>query len=162
MSLLFDIVALWVHLFAAIIFIGGSFFIWLVVWPASYSLANTEAQRSIIVGRIAKRFAYFTHASILTLAASGIYLALPFLQSPSSISTTLDGQLLQAKITVVAVMIALMYTNNIYHGKKIMRLVAQGRLEEVKRVRRLTHLASFITLGLLVIITILGVALLFY
>lgn len=162
MTVLVDIIVLWIHLFAAIIFIGGSFFIWLVVWPASYSIANTEAQRSIIVGRIAKRFAYFTHMLILTLVASGIYLALPYLQSSSSMSATLGGELLLAKITAVVVMIALMYTNNIYHGKKIMRLVAQGRLEEVKRVRRLTHLASFITLGLLLIITILGVTLVFY
>ncbi len=162
MSVLFDIVALWVHLFAAIIFIGGSFFIWLVVWPASYSLANTEAQRSIIVGRIAKRFAYFTHASILTLVASGIYLALPYIESPSSISTTLGGQILLGKVIVVVIMIVLMYTNNIYHGRKIMRLVAQADLEEVKRIRHRTHLASFGTLGLLVIITILGVTLLYY
>jgi putative copper resistance protein D len=158
LTVLLDIIVLWVHLFAAIIFIGGSFFIWLVVWPASYGLASTEAQRSIIVGRIAKRFAYFTHASIVTLVASGAYLAVPYLQSSSSTST-LGGQLFLAKITVVVTMIVLLYTNNIYHGRKIMRLVAQGKLEEVKKVRRLTHLASFITLGLLVIISMFGVAL---
>jgi copper resistance protein D len=162
MTVLIDIIALWVHLFAAIIFIGGSFFIWLVVWPASYGLANNEAQRSIIVGRMAKRFAYFTHASIAVLVASGTYLALPYLESPISLSTTLSGELLLAKILVVVSMITLVYANNIYHGKKITRLVAQGKLEDVKRVRKLTHLASFITLGLMMIITMLGVALLFY
>jgi uncharacterized membrane protein len=162
MTVLLDIIVLWVHLFAAIIFIGGSFFIWLVVWPASYSLANNESQRSIIVGRIAKRFAYFTHASIAVLVASGAYLALPYFQTPSLFSTTLPGELLLAKILVVVSMIILMYANNIYHGKKIMRLIAQGKLEDVKRVRKLTHLASFITLGLMIIITMLGVALLSY
>jgi copper resistance protein D len=162
LTVLIDIIVLWMHLFAAIIFIGGSFFIWLVVWPASYGLATNETQRSIIVGRIAKRFAYFTHVSIAVLVASGTYLALPFLQSPSSLSTTLSGELLLAKVLVVVSMIILMYANNIYHGKKIMRLVAQGELDDVRRVRKLTHLASFITLGLMTIITVLGVALLFY
>jgi copper resistance protein D len=162
MTVLIDIIVLWVHLFAAIIFIGGSFFIWLVVWPASYGLANNEAQRSIIVGRIAKRFAYFTHASIIALVASGTYLALPYLQPASSLSTTLSVELLFAKILVVVSMIILMYANNIYHGKKIMRLVAQGKLDDVRRVRKLTHLASFISLGLMMIISMLGVALLFY
>lgn len=162
MTVLINIIFLWVHLFAAIIFIGGSFFIWLVVWPASYGLANTEAQRSIIVGRIAKRFAYFTHVSIAVLVASGTYLALPYLQSPSSLSTTLPGELLFAKILVVVSMIILTYANNIYHGRKIMRLVAQGKLEDVTRVRKLTHLSSFITLGLMMIITMLGATLLFY
>ncbi len=159
MVLLLDLIVLWVHLFAAIIFIGGSFFIWLVVWPASYGLANTKAQRSIIVGRIAKRFAYFTHASIAILIASGIYLAMPYLQSPALISTTLGGQLLSAKVVVVVMMIVLMYTNNIYHGRKIMRLIAEAKLDEARRVRKLTHLASFITLGLMVMITLLGAAL---
>lgn len=159
MSGLLDLIVLWTHLFAAIIFVGGSFFIWLVVWPASYEIANTEAQRSTIVGRIAKRFAYFTHASIAILIASGVYLAAPYLQSTALISTTSGGQLLSAKVVVVITMIVLMYTNNVYHGRKIRRLIAEAKLDELRRVRKLTHLASFITLGLLVIITLLGVAL---
>ena len=148
---------LWLHLFAAIIFIGGSFFIWLVVWPASYDITSNEAERTKIVGKIAKRFAYFTHASIVTLVLSGIYLAF-YVSSPSGLFSTFVGNLLLAKIIVVIVMIALMYLNNLYHGKKIMRLASQGKLDEVKRVRRLTHLASYVTLALMVLITIFGAA----
>lgn len=157
--ILADVVVLWLHLIAAIIFIGGSFFIWLVVWPSSYELSETEAERTRIVGKIAKRFAYFTHASIVVLVLSGVYLAAPYLASPPLLFTTLDGQILLAKVSVVVIMIALMYANNIYHGRKIMRLVAQGKLEDVKRVRRLTHIASFVTLGLMLVITALGAAL---
>ncbi|MDG7001005.1 MAG: CopD family protein [Nitrososphaerota archaeon] len=149
---------LWLHLFAAIIFIGGSFFIWLVVWPASYDITSNEAERTKIVGKIAKRFAYFTHASIVTLVLSGIYLAF-YVSSPAGLLSTFVGNLLLTKITVVIVMIALMYFNNLYHGKKIMKLASQGKLDEVKRVRRLTHIASYVTLALLILITILGAAL---
>ncbi|MDG6995632.1 MAG: CopD family protein [Nitrososphaerota archaeon] len=154
-------VALWLHLFAAIIFIGGSFFIWVVVWPASYDITKDEPERTRIVGKIAKRFAYFTHTSLAVLVLSGVYLAY-YISSPSALFSTFIGNLLLAKITVVVVMIALVYVNNLYHGKKIMRLAAQHKLEEVARVRRLTHAASFITLGLLVMITILGAALVAY
>ena len=149
---------LWLHLFAAIIFIGGSFFIWIVVWPASYDITSNEAERTRIVGKIAKRFAYFTHATTVILVLSGIYLAY-FVSSPSDLLSTFAGNVLLAKIIVVVIMIALMYFNNLYHGKKIMRLASQGKLDEVKRIRKLTHVASYITLGLLVLITILGAAL---
>jgi uncharacterized membrane protein len=157
--ILAGVVMLWLHLLAAIIFIGGSFFIWLVVWPSSYELSKTESERTLIVGKIAKRFAYFTHASITILVLSGIYLAAPYLASPPLLFTSLDGQILLVKVSAVVAMVALMYGNNIYHGRKIMRLVAQGRFEDVKRVRRLTHIASFVTLGLMLVITALGAAL---
>lgn len=160
MPLLFFVV-LWIHLFAAIIFIGGSFFIWVVVWPTSYDITKDEPERTKIVGKIAKRFAYFTHSSLTVLVLSGVYLAF-YISSPSALLSTFIGNLLFAKIIVVVVMIALVYVNNLYHGKKIMRLAAEHKLDEVARVRKLTHMASFITLGLLVIITVLGAALVVY
>lgn len=160
MSALFVII-LWMHLFAAIIFIGGSFFIWIVVWPASYDITKDESERTRIVGKIAKRFAYFTHVSLLVLVLSGVYLAY-YISSPSVLFSTFIGNLLLAKIIVVVVMITTVYVNNLYHGKKIMRLAAQHKLEEVERVRKLTHAASFFTLGLMIVITILGAALIAY
>ncbi|MDG7000653.1 MAG: CopD family protein, partial [Nitrososphaerota archaeon] len=120
------LVVLWIHLFAAIIFIGGSFFIWLVVWPASYNITSNETDRTRIVGRIAKRFAYFTHGSIVTLVLSGTYLAFG-ISSPSDLLSTYKGNILFAKVIVVVAMIALMYFNNLYHGKKIMKLASEGK-----------------------------------
>ena len=158
MSPLFVLV-LWVHLFSAIVLVGGSFFIWFVVWPASYKITEDEAARTRMVGRIAKRFAYFTHGSLTALVLTGLYLAGPYLESPGLILSSLRGEVLLVKVAVVLVAISLTYTNNIYHGRKIMRLAAQGRLEDLKRVRRLTHLASYVTLGLLVLITVLGATL---
>ncbi|MCL5068487.1 MAG: CopD family protein [Thaumarchaeota archaeon] len=152
------LIILWLHLFAAIIFIGGSFFIWLVVWPASHDITSNETERTRIVGKIAKRFAYFTHASIAVLVLSGIYLAF-HVSSPSDLLSTFSGTILLSKIIVVVAMIVLMYVNNLYHGKKIMKLASQGKLDEVRRIRKLTHFASYVTLGLLVLITILGAAL---
>ena len=53
-----DLIILWIHIFTAIIFIGGSFFIWLVVYPESFKITDDEKLRTRIVGRIGKRFAY--------------------------------------------------------------------------------------------------------
>ncbi|MDG6920082.1 MAG: CopD family protein [Nitrososphaerota archaeon] len=158
MSLLF-ILVLWVHLFSAVVLVGGSFFIWVVVWPASFTIAEDEAERTRMVGRIAKRFAYLTHGSVAALFLSGAYLAWPYVVAPGLVLSTLRGEVLLAKVAVVVLTISLMYANNIYHGRKIMRLAAQGRLDDVKRVRKLTHAASYVTLGLLVVITLLGATL---
>lgn len=158
---LLDIIVLWIHIFAAIIFIGGSFFMWLVVWPASYDVTDDERLRTKIVGKIAKRFAYFTHGSLLILILTGLYNMSWYLPSPFDFST-IGGKILLAKIFVVVAMIVIMYSNNVYHGKKIMRLSSEGKLDQVKKIRKITHLISFVTLGLLVVITILATAMQFY
>ncbi len=155
-----DVAVLWIHLFTSTVFVGGSFFIWLVVWPASYGITDDEAERTKIVGKIAKRFALFTHISVVILALSGTYLAAPTLLT-GSVSGP-ERAVLLVKIGLVVAMIALMYANNIYHGRKIMRLAAEGKLDEVRKVRRLTHLASYITLALMLAITVLGAILVSY
>lgn len=160
--LLVDEVVLWIHLFFAIVFIGGSFFIWFVVWPASYQITDDETLRTKIVGKIAKRFAYFTHVSLAVLVATGIYNATWYLPSFAALFTTTGGLILLAKSLVVLAVIVIIYVNNLYHGKKIMRLAEEKKYEDMKRIRRRTHLFSYISLGLLVVITILATALQFY
>ncbi len=159
---LLDAIVLAVHIFFAILFIGGSFFIWLVVWPASYEITDDEKERTRIVGRIAKRFALFTHISLGILIITGIYNATWYLGSVSALFDTTGGKLLLAKIIVVGVDILIIYTNNLYHGKKITRLAREGKLEEVRKIRRVTHLFSFISLALLIVIVALATSLQFF
>lgn len=160
--ILLDAIILAIHIFFAILFIGGSFFIWLVVWPASYEITDDERERTRIVGRIAKRFALFTHISLGILIITGIYNATWYLGSISALFETTGGELLLAKIIVVGVDILIIYTNNLYHGKKITRLAREGKLEEVRKIRKVTHLFSFISLALLLVIVGLATALQFF
>ena len=44
--ILLDAIVLAIHIFFAILFVGGSFFIWLVVWPASYEITDDEKERT--------------------------------------------------------------------------------------------------------------------
>lgn len=162
LMILLDAIILFIHIFFAIIFVGGSFFIWLVVWPASYGLTDDEKERTRIVGRIAKRFALFTHISLAVLIVTGIYNATWYLRSPSGLFDTTGGNILLAKVIVVGVDIVLIYANNLYHGKKIMRLAREGKLEEVRKIRKVTHMFSFISLALLIVIVLLATMLQFY
>ena len=154
---------LWIHIFFAIIFIGGSYFMWLVLWPASFKVSDDEKQRTRFVGVVAKRFAYFSHVSLLILIVTGLILAFGwYLPQPSDLKTTLPGKILLSKIAVVAAMIAIVYGNNMYHGKRIMRLSREGKKEELQKLRRMSHILSFISLGLMAVIVVLAVALQIY
>lgn len=157
------LVLLWIHIFFAIIFIGGSYFMWLVLWPASFKVSDDEKQRTRFVGVVAKRFAYFSHTSILILVVTGLILAFGwYLPQPSDLITTLPGHILLSKMIVVAAMIGIVYGNNLYHGKRIMRLSREGKKEELQKLRRKSHILSFISLGLMALIVVLAVALQIY
>ncbi len=157
------LVLLWIHIFFAIIFIGGSYFMWLVLWPASFKVSDDEKQRTRFVGVVAKRFAYFSHTSLLILVVTGLILAFGwYLPQPSDLITTLPGHILLSKMIVVAAMIGIVYGNNLYHGKRIMRLSREGKKEELQKLRRKSHILSFISLGLMALIVVLAVALQIY
>jgi uncharacterized membrane protein len=155
-------IVLMIHLFSAIMFIGGSFFLWLIVWPVSYRLTDDESYRTKIVGLIGRLFGYYTDLLIVILILTGIYLGYTYLPSFSDLTTTTGGRILLIKSIVVVVMIVLMYANNIYHGKRIMRLSEERKYDEMKRIRKITHVASFITMGLMLVIMALAVLLQFY
>ncbi|WP_297217335.1 CopD family protein [Thermoplasma sp.] len=152
-----------IHVFAAMIFIGGSLFIWFIVWPASYKATSDESERTKIVGVIGRYFGWWTDATVAILLVTGAYLGYEYVGGNLSLlTTTLGGQILLIKVIIVWITIVLMYANNIYHGKLIMRLAEEKKYDEMKRIRKITHTASFITLGLLLVIMGLAVALQFF
>lgn len=160
LSIFVEELVLWIHLFSAILFIGGSFFMWTVLLPSSHTMGLEESSRTKIVGTVAKRFAIFTHTLIGILVVTGLLLAFVwFLPAPSALFTTVSGRLLGIKMILVLAMILLTYGNNIYHGKRMMAFAREGKLEELARLRRRSHLLSYITLGLMLLITVLGVIL---
>jgi putative copper resistance protein D len=144
-----DAVVLWAHLFSAVLFVGGSFFMWIVVVPASHMLTEDESERTRIVGKIAKRFAKIVNPALLVLIATGVINATWYLPSMNSLFDSYAGYLLLAKVWAVAALIVLLYISNVYFGRKIMRLAKEGRLEELKALRKTSRLVSFANLGLM-------------
>lgn len=155
MSPAIDAVVLWIHLFAAVLFVGGSFFMWVVVVPASYKLTNDESERTRIVGRIAKQFSKVVYPSLLVLVLTGLYNASWYLPSMDALFDTYAGQLLFAKVIVVIVLLVLLYVSNVLFGRRITKLASEGRLEELKALRRRSRLVSFTNLGLMAVILLL-------
>ncbi len=154
-----DAAVLWVHLLSAVLFVGGSFFMWLVVEPVSHRVMPDEASRTQLVGRLARRFGQVVTPLLLLLVATGLYNASWYLPSVTAPLSSLAGQLLFAKSVLVAVMIALIYVHGLYFGRRISRLAREGQVEGLRRIRRRSRLVAYANLGLMLVILALAVGL---
>jgi putative copper resistance protein D len=150
-----DALVLWVHLFSAVLFVGGSFFMWIVVVPASHMLTEDESERTRIVGKIAKQFAKVVNPSLLVLVVTGVYNVTWYLPSAGALLGSYSGRLLAIKVSAVAALLVLLYISNVYFGRRITRLAREGRLEELKALRRTSRLVSFANLGLMAFVLLL-------
>ena len=156
--MLFDVLILWVHLFSAVVFVGGSFFMWLVIVPASRLITNDESERTRIVGNIAKRFGNLTNPTLIVLILTGLYNAMWYLQSVRGLFDY-PGTILLGKIILVTTLLVLIYVHNVYFGKRIVRLAEERKLEELKALRRKSRFVSATNLMLMIVILLLAVML---
>jgi len=128
---------------------------WIVVVPTSHMLTEDESERTRIVGKLAKRFARIVNPALLVLVVTGVYNVTWYLPSMSALFSSYAGYLLLAKLSAVASLLVLLYVSNVYFGRRIVRLASEGRLEELKVLRRTSRLVSFANLGLMVVILLL-------
>jgi putative copper resistance protein D len=153
---LLDEVVLWVHLFSAVLFVGGSFFMWLVVMPATKLVAKDESERTLLVGKIAKEFGRYVTPLLVILVLTGLYNATWYLQPFSSLFDTYDGLLLFTKSVLVLVLIILIYVHNVYFGKKIVKLAREKDLEGLGMIRKRSRVVSAVNLLLMTMILFLA------
>lgn len=150
-----DVIALavlWVHLLSAVLFVGGSFFIWLVVDPVSHLVTNDEAARTKLMGQMARRFGRWTNPLLVILVLTGLYNASWYLPSTGALLTTFGGLVLLAKAVAVALLIVLIYVHGLYYGRRIVRLAREGKFDELRQVRRHSRVVSFVNLTLMLVI----------
>jgi uncharacterized membrane protein len=152
--LLFDALVLWVHLFSAVLFVGGSFFMWLIIVPASHLITDDESERTRIVGKIARRFGSLTNLILVVLVVTGLYNATWYLQSVAGLFEY-PGTLLLSKVVLVAVLL-LIYVHNVYFGRQIIRLAQERNLESLKELRKRSRIVSAANLSLMIVILLLA------
>jgi putative copper resistance protein D len=157
--LVLDSAILWVHLFCAVLFVGGSFFMWLVVMPGSHLLTKDESERTQMVGKIAKGFGRITNPILVILVLTGIYNAFWYLPNLNELFNTIGGEILFAKTIVVVALLVLIYSHNVYFGRKIVQFAREKKLDELKAIRKKSRIVSFTNLALMVVILILAVML---
>lgn len=154
MRMIIDALILWIHLFSAVIFVGGSFFIWFAVVPASHHFARDESERTQIVGKIAKSFARITNLTLIILVITGIYNISWYLPSYSDMFAfqTFEEKVLLTKMVLVLVLIVLIYLHGAYYGRKISKLAIQKDIEGLKSIRKKSRIISYTNLALMIVI----------
>ena len=152
------LILLSIHVLSAIIFVGGSIFIWAILWPESYKLENDKL-RTRLLGFVGHRFAFYTNVTLVLLIVTGLLMTYRYLLNFSLYFQSLQGEILFSAEVLVIVMIIMMYGNNIYHGKLIVKLNGENKFEEIKKIRKKTHFYSMVTMALMIIIVLLMVTL---
>ncbi len=160
--------AVLLHLFAAIIWIGGALFLVLVIVPMTRSGAIPRPQAVVLLRLMGLRFRPVAWAAISVLVATGIFLAWDHWNvSPNDLLTGGGTfvQTLRAKVGLVALAIVLSAVHDFVLGPKVTTLAEAASpggapsQELIKARRRLIQLARAnvaIILAILVTAVMLG------
>ncbi len=147
---------LWLHLFSAMLFIGGSFFMWLVLVPGSKDAIKDEAQRTTFVAVISKRFARITWMLLATLVITGLINAFWYL-SPSAYKSPYGFGLVATMVVLTAALIVSLYGPGKHYGRMIAKFAKEGNLEGLQKVRRKSTAISYANLCIMILITVVAV-----
>ena len=129
---------------------------WLVIVPASRLITQDEAERTRIVGKIARAFGGLTIPVLAVLILTGLYNVTWYLQSAGGLFAY-PGTVLLAKMSLVAALLLLIYVHNVHFGKQIVRLAQEGKLDRLRELRKRSRLVSAANLALMIAILFLAV-----
>jgi uncharacterized membrane protein len=151
---------LWLHLMAAIFWVGGQLFLVLVVLPVlRQELA--EAERVRIVARAGRRFAMLSAAALAVLLVTGPLNAIDHGISWSILRDTTWGHVLAVKAALVFIMLLLTTAHGVYFGRRLEQLGAIAGQDPASAARRAVLQRQSIrlsALNLLLNIVIVGLA----
>ncbi|GEM_PF-158230 len=121
-----DTLVLWIHILAAITWIGGMIFMVGIVGPYVRKTFPPE-ERAPLMAAIGQRFGLLSWGAIFTLIVTGIYNAVRFVRTWDVLLNTTFGHILLVKIALVAVMTGLSVTHDFFLGPRQRDLNAQLR-----------------------------------
>ncbi len=163
-----QLIVLYIHIVAAIVFVGGSLFIYIALLPALRDQEIPEGVRNRVLVRATKRFGRAVDVSLGVLVLTGIYNATWYLGGFDF--NSLGARILLAKAILVVLMIFSIYFNNLYYGRRISRTIREINSEQdaAKReklrarlasTRRTSRVFSYLNLGLMLTVVLLAVML---
>jgi uncharacterized membrane protein len=158
----FDALVLWLHIFAAVLFIGPQAFLFVAAMPAIRTLADAEA-RARTTRIVTSRFGWLGGGALLVLLVTGIWNyydakdqgLIDYGDFPRYYVT------LFTKLTLVTVVIVLTALHGAVFGRELQQLQASGASEaemaDVRRWSMLTSAANFVlSVAILLLAALLG------
>ncbi len=124
-----DLIALWLHLVSAAVWVGGIIFLGAVLQPVSKKLIQDPIERSRFVGNIGAQFNVVGWGSLIILSLTGFYnlvrVAGGFNEIARLLLKTNYGMILDTKLTFVLAMILITAHHTFIAGPKVRKLILQ-------------------------------------
>lgn len=143
-----DATVLWLHILAAVVFIGPQVFLAAIAMPAIRDIADAQA-RQAITRRVTRGFGVLGGAALIVLLATGVW---NFYDRQDFIDADDYPRyffVIQLKLSLVTVVVALTALHGALLGRRLQRLQEAGASEEeIAGARRWSMLASMATLVL--------------
>ncbi len=129
----------WLHILAAILWLGGKFFTSLVLNPVLRSNISLE-QRAEIALAISARLKYVNWGSLVVLIITGFISAVQRIPEPNVLFSTWHGKTLLAKVLLVATMVALSAAHTFFLIPRLKLLESSEREKARMLILLLTRL----------------------
>lgn len=146
---MYDAIVLWLHILAAVAFIGPQFFLVIAAVPAMQTIEDVKV-RARAMRVMTTRFGMLGGGALVVLVVTGLlnYARLEHQNDYKRYFITM-----QIKLTLVAVVVVLTILHGAVFGRRLQQLQESNAPEaEIARTRRLSMYASMATLVLSVII----------
>ena len=158
----------WLHVLAAIIWIGGMVFVGAILAPIARAMAPQD--RAAVLHRVGLRFSIVGWVCIGVLLLTGPLMLslrgrLELLVNPASAAGTTFGYVLLAKLGVIFVMVVLSLLHDFWLGPRLVGALASSRESyptdpiRMRSLQRWVALLARLNLGLGVMVVALGVIL---
>lgn len=151
-----DALVRWLHLLAAVIFIGPQIFLAFVAMPALRSIEDARARQGA-VRAITRGFGVLSGVALAALLVTGIYNYYQFEDLIDADNFPRYFFLIQIKLTLVTIVIALTVLHGAFFGRRLQQLQQSGASEaELAGARRWSMLASMLNLAASVVILLIA------
>lgn len=154
------------HLLAAITWIGGSLFLFLVLVPVTRKGEVPASVTAVLVRLVGRRFRTVAWLALAVLVATGIWMVLERGIGPGDLFTGGGGFItaLRVKLGLVAVVLVLSAVHDFVLGPRVGQAMealrgASSGAPEVARQRRLLSWLARVNVALALVIVALGVVL---
>jgi uncharacterized membrane protein len=141
-----DVVVLWIHIFAAVVFIGPQVFLVVVTIPALRSVADAQVRREL-TRKVTMGFGMVGGAALAVLVLTGLWN-----YQEANDQGLLDFKryfiALQIKLTLVTIVVILTIVHGAFLGRRLQRLQESNASEaELTQARTWSMATSMATLA---------------